>query len=154
NQFARCIWGLRPRDEDSVLSINPDQGAWSEIFLFELDGVVIGMTSPATLICPTGYFPNHIKSRISWLKWETVYDQRYGRNDELGFFQDPIQNGLAANHKNILSPWLANLRNEVLRNPINAELSGNVARILDEFIVQLNVRGDGYQPCEQPTPFG
>ena len=153
NQFAKCIWGLRPRDEDSVLSINPDQGAWSEIFLFELDGVVIGMTSPATLICPTGYFPNHIKSRISWLKWETVYNQRYGRNDELGFFQDPIR-GLAANHKNILSPWLANLRNEVLRNPINADLSGNVARILDEFIVQLNVRGDGYQPCEQPTPFG
>ena len=155
NQFAKCIWGLRPRDEDSVLSINPDQGAWSEIFLFELDGVVIGMTSPATLICPTGYFPHQIKSRISWLKWETVYNQKYGRNDELGFFQDPIQSGLAANHKNILSPWLADLRNAVLNNPINADLSGNVARILDEFIDQLNVRGDGrYQPCEQPTPFG
>jgi hypothetical protein len=154
NEFAKCVWKLRPNDIDSILQMNPPKGPWSELHLFELDGVVIGMTSPATLVCPTGYLPNRLKNSIAWLEWKKFALKK--KTHELGFFVDPLHNGLASNHKDILSPWLSNLKTQMIDNqPLNTALAGAVAGVLEKYISELNVTERNiYKPATNSSPFG
>ena len=154
NEFGKCVWKLRPNDVDSILQVNPPNGPWSELYLFELDGAVIGMTSPATLVCPTGYLPTHLKNRIAWLEWKTFSLKK--QTQELGFFVHPLQNGLASKHKDILSPWLGNLKAQVIDNqPLHSELAGAVAGVLKKYISELNVTEHNiYKPATNLMPFG
>ncbi|MEB3189560.1 MAG: hypothetical protein VKL42_04365, partial [Snowella sp.] len=151
NEFGRCLLSLTPK-EDSILRMNPPNGPWSEMYLFELDGVVIGMTSPATLVCPTGYFPDRLKDRIAWLQWKPFYVNK--QNQELGFFADPLNHGLPTKYKQILAPWLGYLRGELLANPLNAALAGSVGGILNEYIAALGVNSSmAYMPDSDSMPF-
>jgi hypothetical protein len=152
NEFGKCLLNLTPK-EDSILRINPPNGPWSEMYLFELDGVVIGMTSPATLVCPTGYFPEALKDRIAWLQWKPFYVNQ--QNRELGFFADPLNHGLPNKYKQILAPWLSYLRGELLSKPLNAALAGSVGGILNEYITELGVNSSNtYMPDNDQLPYG
>lgn len=140
-EFARCLWKLRPNDKDNVLAMVPPDGPWAELYLFELDGVAIGMTSPATIVCPTGYFPEHLSRRIAWIK--------------NGFFTNPIGNGLAPNQKEVLLPWLENLKGNLMRNPQNEDLAGRVSGVIDDYIQDLGVTTSNvFQPTTKNLPFG
>ncbi|MBJ7901564.1 MAG: hypothetical protein GC158_16980 [Cyanobacteria bacterium RI_101] len=154
NEFGKCVWKLRPKDADSILQMNPPKGPWSELYLFELDGAVIGMTSPATLVCPTGYLPSRLKNRVAWLEWKTFSLKK--QTQELGFFVDPLQNGLASKHKDILSPWLGYLKGQVIDNqPLNSALAGAVAGVLQTYIDELGVTESSvYKPATNLMPFG
>lgn len=140
-EFGRCLWKLRPNANDNILQMVPVDGPWAELYLFELEGVVIGMTSPATIVCPTGYFPSTLQKRIAWIKD--------------GFFTNPIGNGLAPNHKEVLSPWLEHLRGNLMNAPQNLNLAGRVAGIIDEYIADLGVSATMvFQRTSRPLPFG
>ncbi len=141
NEFGRCLWKLKPSEEYNVLSVSPPDGPWLQLFLLELEGNAIGFTSPATLMVPIGYLKPDIERRIPWAK--------------NGFFTDPINNGLNPTHKSLLASWLQNLHGELLKNPINRTLAGEVAAELDKFrqalgITQLAI----FEPSDNPAPFG
>ncbi|AIE73992.1 MULTISPECIES: hypothetical protein [unclassified Synechocystis] len=139
-EFARCLWKLRPNDGDNVLPLVLPDGPWAELYLFELDGVAIGMTSPATIVCPTGYFPDSLSRRIAWIK--------------NGFFTDPIKNGLAPNQREVLSPWLENLKGNLMRNPQNEDLAGRVSGVIDDYIQDLGITTSNvFQPTTKNLPF-
>jgi hypothetical protein len=152
--FGKCLWDLRPKDKDNILRMDPTNGPWSELYLFELDGVVIGMTSPATLICPTGHFPVSIKNRLSWLEWKTFYLEKEKR--QLGFFLDPLSNGLSNKHKEILIPWLQYLKVEVLKEPKDKSLAGLVGTVLQDYITELGggSQDNSYSRSTDGMPFG
>ncbi|MFM1842252.1 MAG: hypothetical protein RLZZ490_988, partial [Cyanobacteriota bacterium] len=140
-EFGRCLWNLRPNEKDSVLQNSSADGPWGQIYLFELENVVIGMTSPATLVCPTGYFPDSLKNRIAWIK--------------NGFFVDPIKNGLSPNHREILVPWLEHLKGNLMRSPLDENLAGRVAAVISDYVGDLGIATTaGFKPTSQPLPFG
>jgi hypothetical protein len=139
--FGKCLWKLRPNDRDNVLSISPQDGPWSQLYLFELEEAVMGFTSPATLVVPAGYIKAEISNRIPWVKD--------------GFFTDPISNGLTQNQKSILGAWLQNLQTQLLANPVNPTLAGEVAAELEIFFADLAVSATTvFEPSSNPTPFG
>jgi hypothetical protein len=106
-----------------------------------LEGVGVGLTSPATLVVPAGYLKHPVSQRIPWV--------------EDGFFSDPVRKSLTQNQKSILASWLQNLHTELLRNPVNRTLAGEVAGELDKFLRDLAVPTLGvFQPSKRPLPFG
>ncbi len=140
-EFGRCLEKLKPNDQDNVFSVALEDGAWSQLYLFESEGTVLGFTSPATLIVPTSHLRNNLSQRIPWVKGN--------------FFADPIKNGLTQTQKEILAPWLQNLKTELLQNPVNQKLAGEVGAELEKFLEDLNVsRIETFQPTEKAFPFG
>jgi hypothetical protein len=116
-------------------------GPWSQLYLFESEGTVLGFTSPATLVVPTGHLRNNLSQRIPWVKGN--------------FFADPIKNGLTQTQKEILAPWLQNLKAELLKNPVNEILAGRVGDELEKFLEDLNLsKIETFQPTEKAFPFG
>ncbi len=99
------------------------------------------MTSPATIVCPTGYFPPSLQNRIPWIRD--------------GFFTNPISNGLAPNHREILSPWLEHLKGNLMKSPQNVNLAGKVAAVIDDYIRDLGVTSSTvFKPTIRSLPFG
>lgn len=141
NEFGRCLWKLQPSATDNILASTLEGGPWSQLYLFELEGAAIAFTSPATLIVPVGYLKPVIEQRIPWVK--------------NGFFTDPISNGLTPTQKALLAPWLQNLRSQLLQNPVNRTLAGEVAAELEKFQQALGVAQLAiFEPSDRPVPFG
>ena len=124
-EFGRCLEKLKPSDEENVFAVALEGGPWSQLYLFESEGTVLGFTSPATLVVPTGHLRNNLSQRIPWVKGNC--------------FADPIKNGLTQTQKEILAPWLQNLKTELLKNPVNEKLAGEVAIELEQFLQDLGV---------------
>ncbi|MFM7381864.1 MAG: hypothetical protein ACKO1W_02220, partial [Microcystaceae cyanobacterium] len=140
NEFGRCLTKLKPSETYNVLTTNPEQGPWLQLFLFELERQTLGFTSPATLVVPVGYLHSEVEKRIPWVK--------------NGFFTDPISQ-LPPNHKSLLASWLQNLHNELLKHPVNGPLAGEVATELDRFKQALGITTIAmFKPSENLTPFG
>jgi hypothetical protein len=140
-EFGRCLEKLKPSDEENVFAVALEGGPWSQLYLFESEGTVLGFTSPATLVVPTGHLRNNLSQRIPWVKGHC--------------FADPIKNGLTQTQKEILAPWLQNLKTELLKNPVNEKLAGAVAIELDQFLQDLGVSTiETFQPTKKPFPFG
>ncbi|PZV25946.1 MAG: hypothetical protein DCF12_12305 [Snowella sp.] len=140
-EFGRCLEKLKPNAQDNVFAVALEGGPWSQLYLFESEGTVLGFTSPATLVVPTGYLRKNLSQRIPWVKGN--------------FFADPIKNGLTQTQKEILAPWLQNLKAELLKNPVNEILAGRVGDELENFLEDLNVsRIETFQPTERAFPFG
>ncbi|MFN5514222.1 MAG: hypothetical protein ACK5CA_05595 [Cyanobacteriota bacterium] len=139
--FGKCLWTLRPNPRDTILSLVPPEGPWSEFYLFEVEDYSIGITSPATLVAPQGYLAPLVERRIPWVKG--------------GFFADPIANGLTPSQKLILAPWLENLRGQLLAKPANEELAGKVAGVIAKFVQDLDVTESAvFQPSVEAVPYG
>lgn len=130
-EFGRCLEKLKPSDQHNVLAIQSAQSndePWSQLYLFESEGTVLGFTSPATLVVPTSHLRNNPKlsQRIPWVKGN--------------YFADPIGNGLTQKQKEILASWLQNLQTELLNNnSVNGELAGEVGIELQNFIEALGI---------------
>ncbi|MEB3119661.1 MAG: hypothetical protein VKL41_00375 [Snowella sp.] len=140
-EFGRCLEKLKPNPQDNVFAVELEGGPWSQLYLFESEGTVLGFTSPATLVVPTGHLRKNLSQRIPWVKGN--------------FFADPIKNGLTQTQKEILAPWLQNLKAELLKNPVNEILAGRVGDELENFLDDLNVsRIETFQPTERAFPFG
>jgi hypothetical protein len=138
--FGHCLAKLRPNPNDNIFSDTSSNVNWSSLFLFELEGNVIGFTSPATLVVPVGYLNSELQRRVSW-----IID---------GFFSDPIER-LSEHQKQLVAPWLKNLRDELNRNPKNKGLAGSVTAELDNFWRNLSVKEEGnFEPSGQPIPYG
>ena len=127
--FGRCLWNLLPSAQYSILSSVSKNNPWSELFLFELEENVIGLTSPATLVAPVSNLKPEVERRIPWVK--------------NGFFTNPIVNGLSPLHKEILAAWLYNLRNQVseqlLKEPVNQYLAESIAQEIEKFYQDLGI---------------
>jgi hypothetical protein len=140
-EFGRCLEKLKPNAQDNVFAVALEGGPWSQLYLFESEGTVLGFTSPATLIVPTSHLKNNLSQRIPWVKGN--------------FFADPIKNGLTQTQKEILAPWLQNLRTELQKNPVNEILAGRVGDELEKFLEDLSVsKIEIFQPTEKAFPFG
>ncbi len=103
NEFGRCLGKLKPSARDSVFSRTTGDDPWSQLYILELEEIPIAITSPAALVCPTGNLPAELSSRVAWIKD--------------GFFTEPAANGLSQAHKQVLAPWLDNLKLAVIRDP-------------------------------------
>ena len=140
-EFGRCLEKLKPNAQDNVFAVALEGGPWSQLYLFESEGTVLGFTSPATLVVQTGHLRKNLSQRIPWVKGS--------------FFADPIKNGLTQTQKEILAPWLQNLKAELLKNPVNEILAGRVGDELENFLDDLNVSSpETFQPTERTFPFG
>ena len=141
NEFGRCLEKLKPNASDSIFNSITGDDPWSQLYIFELEEIPIAITSPATLVCPTGNLPTELSSRVAWIKD--------------GFFTEPAENGLSQAHKQVLAPWLDNLKLAVIRDPKDEKLAGYVANVIDEFRQSLGVpAGQAYEPSPTPRPYG
>jgi hypothetical protein len=139
--FGQCLWKLRPSSKNNILASVPQDGPWSEFYLFELEEMGIGLTSPATLLVPQGYLPPLAARRIPWVKG--------------GFFADPLANGLTPTQKEVLAPWLENLHSQLLMGPGNESLANTVAGVILDFAQDLAVPHSKFLPAAVSNlPFG
>lgn len=63
-EFGRCLEKLKPNAQDNVFAVELEGGPWSQLYLFESEGTVLGFTSPATLVVPTGHLRKNLNQRI------------------------------------------------------------------------------------------
>jgi len=139
--FGQCLWKLRPSSKNNILASVPQYGPWSEFYLFELEEMGIGLTSPATLVVPQGYLPPLAARLIPWVKG--------------GFFADPLANGLNPTQKEVLAPWLENLHSQLLIGPGNESLANTVAGVILSFAQDLAVTHSKFFPAALTNlPFG
>jgi hypothetical protein len=132
-EFGRCLTKLKPQDTYNILGSVPSDGAWSQIFLFELEEIIIGFTSPGTLVVPVGYLNQEVDKSIPWVK--------------NGFFLDPTNNGLTSNQKELMFFWLNKLRSELLKVSISSsgsvrphpELSETISKELEKFYKDMGI---------------
>lgn len=130
-EFGRCLTKLKPQDTYNILGSVPSDGAWSQVFLFELEEIIIGFTSPGTLVVPVGYLNQEVERNIPLVK--------------NGFFIDPINNGLTGSQKELLFFWLNKLRSELLRVSVSSsgavrphpELSEAISKELEKFYKEM-----------------
>ncbi len=143
-ELGRCLEKLKPNYQDNIF-VNQNWSAsnnpWSHLYLFQSDKILLGFTSPATLIVPIGHIQKNISHRIPWVK------------DNI--FVDPIENGLTQNQKSILAAWLNNLSMKLGENTTDNKLAAAVVKELNKFRESLGTgRLENFEPSEQQSPFG
>jgi hypothetical protein len=93
------------------------------VYVFKVDEMVIGFTSPATLLCPAVYLPRAIPG----MKW-TVGGQ----------FTEPTE-FLSPQQKQALADWLSHVRQGILTAPDgnNQALVAQLAKAFEDYINKL-----------------
>jgi len=121
--FARSLYMSRPSGEKTLYSFADGSNPWEVLHVLKVDDLVIGFTSPATLLCPAVY----LAQSIPGMKWTAG-----------GHFSAPT-NFLSPQQKQAFADWLSHVRREILIAPDrNSQSMGSqLAKTFDEFIHKL-----------------
>lgn len=122
--FARSLASSRP-DGGSSLSRHPDgRHPWDVVYVFHLQGVVVGFSSPSTLFCPAVHLPQSIQG----MGWTAA-----------GKFSDPVDY-LGSPQRLALADWFSHVKTGVLTAPdLSSQTSaGQLAQVIDGLIVKLS----------------
>ena len=120
--FSRSLSSSLPGDQSS-LSRHTDRHPWDTVYVFRLEDVVIGFSSPSTLFCPTVYLPKAIEG-MGW----TVG----------GRFKSPVT-FLSSSQKQALADWFGHVRTGVTTasDLQNQSTASQLAEVLEGFIGSL-----------------
>jgi len=121
--FARSLYVARPSGEKTLYNLADGTNPWEVVHVLKVDDLVIGFTSPATLLGPAVHLPHAIPG----MKWTGG-----GRFSEPTTFLSPQQ-------KQVLADWLSNVRQEILIAPDrnSQTMAAQLAKTFDEFINKL-----------------
>lgn len=120
--FSRSLSSALP-EEQSSLSVHTDRHPWDTIYIFQLEDVVIGFSSPTTLFCPTVHLPKPIEG-MGWTAG--------------GRFKSPVT-FLSVPQKQALADWFGHVRTGITSAPDlqNQNTASQLAEVLGGFIQNL-----------------
>lgn len=121
--FARSLYVSRPSEEKTLYFLADGTNPWEVLHVLKVDDLVVGFTSPATLLCPAVHLP----LAIPGMKWTAS-----------GQFSDPT-GFLSSQQKQAFADWLSHVRQEILIAPDrnSQTMTAQLAKTLDEFINRL-----------------
>lgn len=122
--FARSLASSRP-DGNAALSRHPDgRHPWDVVYVFDLQQVVVGFSSPSTLFCPAVHLPMAIQG----MGWTAD-----------GKFSSPVD-FLGSSQRLALADWFSHVKTGVLTAPdLHSQTSaGQLAQVLDGLINRLS----------------
>ncbi len=121
--FARSLFGSKPSGEKALYTLADAANPWETLHVLRVNGVVIGFTSPATVLCPAV----HLAAPIPGMKWTSD-----------GRFSEPT-NYLGAQQRQALAGWLSVVRQGILTAiDLNSQtMASQVAEVLNGFIAGL-----------------
>ncbi len=134
------VWGLKELIPDRTHSLyqldDQNQNPWEHLYIFLLQGKAVGITSPATLICPA-----------ESADWAAI---PWGQNGQL---QSPIQpfDYLTLDEKTQLWYWLEDLLQELSQHAGN---SAKIQEIVKEFQQELGTSTEKQRPRSVKQYFG
>jgi len=122
--FARSLASSRPDGGASLSRFPEGRHPWDVVYVFHLQGVVVGFSSPSTLFCPAVHLPQPIQG----MGWTAA-----------GRFSNPVEY-LGAAQKLALADWFSHVRTGVLTAPdLHSQSSaGQLAQVLDGLIARLS----------------
>ena len=121
--FARSLSSSLPDGSTSLSRLPDGRHPWDVTYVFQLQGVVVGFSSPSTLFCPAVHLPEAVRG----MGWTTG-----------GRFSSPVD-FLGAQQRQALANWFGYVRNGVLTaNDLNSQTTaGHLAQVLDFFTNDL-----------------
>lgn len=121
--FSRSLYVSRPSGEKTLYNLADGTNPWEVVHVLKVDELVIGFTSPATLLCPAVHLPEAIPG----MKWTVG-----------GRFSEPTPY-LSLQQKQSFADWLSHVRREILIAPDrNSQfMASQLAKTFDEFIEKL-----------------
>lgn len=122
--FSRSLTSSLP-DGSTALSRQSDgRNPWEVVYIFTLQGLVIGFSSPSTLFCPTVHLPQQIQG-MGWTG--------------SGSFGSPI-GFLGSPQRQALANWFSHVKNGILnaQDLHSQTTAGQMAGVLDLFIEKLS----------------
>ena len=122
--FSRSLASSLP-DGRTALSQDPEgRNPWQVVYVFTLQGSVVGFSSPSTLFCPTVHLPQPIQG-MGWTGG--------------GRFSDPVE-FLGGPQRQALADWFSHVRNGMLqaKDLHSQTTAGQMAEVLDQFINRLS----------------
>ena len=139
--FSRSLASSLP-DGNTALSRDPEgRNPWQVVYVFTLQGTVVGFSSPSTLFCPAVHLPQPIQG-MGWTGG--------------GRFSDPVE-FLGGPQRQALADWFSHVRNGMLqaKDLQSQTTAGQMAEVLDQFIKPLKWGTAGYanplrsRPCSE-----
>ena len=121
--FSRSLASSLPNGTTS-LSRQPDgRNPWEVVYVFTLQGTVVGFSSPSTLFCPAVHLPQSIQG-MGWTAG--------------GRFSNPVE-FLGGPQRQALADWFSHVKNGMLQAPDlqSQTTAGQLAEVLDLFITKL-----------------
>jgi hypothetical protein len=121
--FARRLFDFRPSGENALYTLPDGRHPWGVVYVLKVNRVVIGFTSPATVLCPAVQLP----TAVPGMRWTA--DGRFGV--PTGF--------LGAQQRQSLADWLSYLSKEILIAPDlrSHAMSSHMAAAIREFVEDL-----------------
>lgn len=122
--FTRSLASSRP-DGSFSLSRHPEgRDPWDVVYVFHLQGVVVGFSSPSTLFCPAVHLPQPIQG----MGWTAS-----------GKFGSPLD-FLGTPQRLALADWFSHVKSGVLTaSDLNSQTSaGQLAQVFDGLIQRLS----------------
>ena len=122
--FATSLASSLP-DGSAALSRDPEgRNPWNVVYVFTLQGTVLGFSSPSTLLCPAVHLPQPIQG-MGWTGG--------------GRFSNPVE-FLGGQQRQALADWFSHVRNGMLQaNDLQSQTTaGQMADVLDGFIKRLS----------------
>jgi hypothetical protein len=89
--FARSLNGQRPPADRAIYELQDGSSPWDSVHVLKADGLVIGFTSPTTLVCPTV----NLAGPIQGMRWTA--ERRFSSPKEF----------LSTQQRQALADWLA-----------------------------------------------
>lgn len=120
--FARSLYPL-PGGEKTLYKLASGGNPWEEMHVLKVNDLVIGFTTPATLLCPAVHLPREIPG----MKWTAG-----GQFTDPTVFLGPLQ-------KQALADWLSHLSNGILTasDGNSQTMASKLAKVLEDFAFAL-----------------
>jgi hypothetical protein len=122
--FTRSLTSSRPDGSFSLSRHTEGRNPWDVVYVFYLQGVVVGFSSPSTLLCPAVHLPQPIQG----MGWTAS-----------GKLTSPLEY-LGTPQRLALADWFSHVKSGVLTaSDLNSQTSASqLAQVLNEFIQQLS----------------
>lgn len=121
--FARSLFGSKPSGEKALFTLPDGSNPWESVHVLRVNGLVIGFTSPTTVLCPAVHLP----TPIGVMRWTSE-----------GSFGVPTT-FLGIQQRQSLADWLSHISQGLLKAPdLNSQsMAGNMANVINDFIKSL-----------------
>ncbi len=135
--FARSLLSTQPSGEQTLYALQDRSNPWDTLHVLKVEGVVIGFTSPATVICPAV----HLTSGIRGMNWTAD-----------GRFSVPTK-FLGTQQRKALADWIHYVSQGLLNAPdrLSQAMAGHMDDVLNRFIRQL-IDGQPGNPTLSDNP--
>lgn len=121
--FSRSLSGQKPPSDRALYQLQDGSNPWDSVHILNADGIVIGFTSPTTLVCPTV----NLTGSIHGMRWTA--ERRFSSPKEF----------LSTQQRQALADWIAYIDKEILaaEDRKNSNTISALSEILAGFVNEL-----------------